>query len=123
MGEAAARRGTENRQRQRHIDVRCDDAEHAAITAAAARAGMTVGTFARHSLTGAPVLRAIRRPQVDRVELARALAAMGKIGSNINQLARAANGGTIPLEHELAEAAAATMAVCGALMKALGRGD
>ena len=95
MSEATGRRGTETRQRRRHIDVRCDDAEHAAFTAAAARAGMSVGAFLRHQAIGTPGPRAVRRPQVDRAELARVLAALGRYGSNVNQIARAANSGEI----------------------------
>jgi hypothetical protein len=119
----AARQGTEKRQRARLVAVRCTDAELAAIAAAAARVGMTIGAFMRHQAIGTPGPRAIRRPQVDRVELARVLAALGRYGSNVNQLARAANGGAIPLEHELAEAAAATLEMRDMLMRALGRGD
>ena len=124
MSETApARRGTETRQRGARIFVRCTNAELAAITASAERAGMAVAAFMRHQAIGTAGPRAIRRPQVDRVELARVLAALGRYGSNVNQLARAANGGAIPLEHELAEAAAATLEMRGMLMRALGRGD
>jgi len=123
VSEAAARQGTEKRQRSRLVAVRCTDAELATIAAAAARAGMAVGAFMRHQAIGTPGPRAIRRPQVDRVELARVLAALGRYGSNINQLARAANGGALPREDELAEAAAATLEMRGMLMRALGRPD
>jgi uncharacterized protein (DUF1778 family) len=123
MSEAASRRGTETRQRSRHVDVRCTDAELAAITAAAARAGMTVGAFMRHQAIGTAGPRAVRRPQVDRAELARVLAALGRLGSNVNQLARAANTGEIPARDELADAAVATREMRDALMRALGRGD
>jgi hypothetical protein len=67
---SAARQGTEKRQRGRLVAVRCTDAELASIAAAAARVGMTVGAFLRHQAIGTPGPRAIRRPQVDRVELA-----------------------------------------------------
>jgi HAMP domain-containing protein len=65
----------------------------------------------------------VRRPQVDRAELARVLAALGRLGSNVNQLARAANTGEIPARDELADAAVATREMRDALMRALGRGD
>ena len=124
MGEAAASRtGTEKRQRGARVFVRCTDTELATITAAAARAGMSVAAFMRRQAIGTAGPRAVRRPQVDRVELARVLAALGRYGSNVNQLARAANGGALPHEHELAEAAAATLEMRGMLMRALGRGD
>lgn len=82
---------------------------------------MTVGAFMRHQAIGTPGPRAVRRPQVDRVELARVLAALGRYGSNVNQLARAANAGAIPLQHELTEAASATLEMRDMLMRALGR--
>ncbi len=121
MDETGARRGTETRQRSRLVAVRCTDAELATITTAAARAGMTVGAFMRHQAIGTPGPRALRRPQVDRAELARVLAALGRFGSNVNQLARAANSGDIPARDELTEAATATLDMRAMLMRALGR--
>ena len=123
MSEAAASRsGTEKRQRGARVFVRCTDTELATIAAAAARAGMTVAAFMRQQATGTPGPRSIRRPQVDRVELARVLAALGRYGSNVNQLARSANMGEIPAAAELAEAAAAALEMRDMLMRALGRG-
>jgi hypothetical protein len=121
MGETTARRGTEKRQRSRLVAVRCTDAELATIATAAARAGMTVGAFMRHQAIGTPGPRALRRPQVDRAELSRVLAALGRFGSNVNQLAHAANCGEIPARHELTEAATATLDMRAMLMRALGR--
>ncbi len=113
----------EKRQRGGFIGVRCTPDELAAITAAAARTGMAVGGFMRHQAIGTPGPRAVRRPQVDRAELARVLAALGRYGSNVNQLARAAHCGEIPATAELAEIAVATREMRDALMRALGRGD
>jgi len=84
---------------------------------------MTVSAFMRHQLTGTTGPRSVRTPHVDRVELARVLAALGRYGSNVNQLAHAANSGEIPARDDLAAAAAATLEMRDALMKALGRGD
>lgn len=122
MSDAAVRSGTEKRQRSRLVAVRCTDAELATINAAAMRAGMAVGAFMRHQAIGTPGPRSVRRPQVDRVELARVLAALGRYGSNVNQLARVANSGGEPDSDELAAAAAATMDMRNMLMRALGRG-
>lgn len=49
--------------------------------------------------------RKARTPQVDHAALARALAALGasRIASNLNQLAKAANMGTLPLTPEVLE--------------------
>jgi hypothetical protein len=116
-------RRREKRQRGGFIGVRCTPDELAAITAAAARAGMSVGAFMRHQAIGTPGPRAVRRPQVDRAELARVLAALGRYGSNVNQLAHVANSGGIPPLDELTAACAAAMDMRNALMRALGRGD
>ena len=129
MSEAApARQGTEARQRRRLVAVRCTDAELATIEAGAARAGMSVGAFMRHQATGSAGPRAVRRPHADRALLAQVLGALGRYGSNLNQIAHRANAGEIPRwtiwDHEaLAEITAATRDMRAALMQALGRGD
>ena len=105
------------------VHVRLTQAQLAAVRADAARAGLSVGALARHHLTGSAGPRAVRTPPVDRVELARVLAALGRVGSNVNQLARAANMDEIPARDELAAAVAAVLQMRDALMQALGRGD
>lgn len=87
--------GTEKRQRQRVISFRVDPAEYDRIKAEADRAGVTVGTFARDMLIGAHAPRRVRRPPAEKAELARILGAVGKIGSNVNQLAAKANVGVL----------------------------
>ena len=105
------------------VRVRCTSDDLAAMTAHAERAGMSLSQYLRHRGTDGKARqpRASCRPTVERVELARVLAALGRYGSNVNQMARAANAGAIPLEHELAEAAAATLEMRDMLMRALGR--
>jgi hypothetical protein len=118
------RRGTEKRQRARHVDVRCTDAELATIAAAAERAGLTVGAFMRQQAIGTPGPRAMRRPIVQRVELAQVLGLLGRVGGNVNQLARAFNtDASTPEAIELAAIKGDTMAMRNALMRALGHGD
>lgn len=84
--------GSETRQRQAALRIRLTAAEHAAITAASERA-----------------------------ELARLLAELGKIGSNVNQIARALNGGGDAVPSDLAGAQADIAAIRAAIMLALGR--
>ncbi|HEX3983909.1 MAG TPA: plasmid mobilization relaxosome protein MobC [Acidisoma sp.] len=108
----------------RFVAVRCTDAEHATLTAAAAQAGLSVGAYLRTMALGSPGPRAVRRPSVERADLARLLGELGKIGSNVNQLARAANtSGDMPAVDELAAITADVRVLRDALMKALGRGD
>jgi hypothetical protein len=72
-------------------------------------------------LLGAPAPRQVRRPPVERKELARLLGELGKIGGNLNQLARAANTGVVIDATEVSEALAGLGAVRDAILTALGR--
>ncbi len=118
------RRGTEKRQRTQLVPVRCTEAERAAIVTNAARAGMTVGAYMRHQAIGTAGPRALRRPQVDKVELARALGLIGLYGSNVNQLARAANmHGDRLAADQLEDLKRELRDMRGALRRALGYGD
>lgn len=123
--DTAARRrsGSEKRQRRRSVAVRFTDDEAAALEGAASRAGLTTGAYLRILAFGTPGPRAARRPPVERVELARLLGQLGHVGSNVNQLARAANGGdelgAVTLQETLTDIRHATQAI----MKALGRGN
>lgn len=87
--------GTEKRQRQRVISFRVDPAEYDRIKTEADRGGVTVGTFARDVLIGAHAPRRVRRPPAEKAELVRILGELGKIGSNVNQLAAKANVGVL----------------------------
>ena len=93
--------GSETRVRNRHLTVRLSDDERAAVDAAAERAGLMPGSFARQALLGGPVPRQVRRPPVERKELARLLGELGKIGGNLNQLAKAANTGVLVYTGEI----------------------
>jgi hypothetical protein len=113
--------GTEKRIRDRSITVRLSDDERAAVDAAADRAGLTPGSYARQAMLGAPAPRQVRRPPVERRELARLLGELGKIGGNLNQLAKAANTGIVPYGNEIETALHGLQEVRGAILKALGR--
>lgn len=106
------------------VAVRCTADEHASLTAAATQAGLSVGAYLRTTALGSPSPRAVRRPPAEKEALARLLGAVGKVGGNVNQLARAANTtGDMPAPDELAAIAGDVRAIRAALMKALGRGD
>ena len=72
-----------------------------------------------------PVRRpARRRPAMDVQLLSRLLAAAGKLGGNVNQLARVANSsGALPAAAMLASIAAEVTALRDGLVAALGGGD
>ena len=115
--------GSETRQRGHVLRVRLTDAEQAAVAAAAERAGLTVGSYVRQTLLAAPAPRAVRRPVVERTALAQVLAAIGKVGGNINQLAHAVNAGwlRVATPGTLERAQADISDIRAALMRALGR--
>jgi hypothetical protein len=77
--------------RKRFIAVRCTEKEHAAIAEKAEEAGLAVGAFLRKLALGDAGPRAVRKPLAERKELARLVGHLGKIGSNINQLAHGFN--------------------------------
>lgn len=115
--------GTEKRQRQRIISFRVDKAEHERIKAEADRGGVTVGTFARDVLIGSQAPRRIRRPPTEKAELARILGELGKIGSNVNQLAAKANTGALRVLDPMAlmQTQECLDEMRDAVMRALGR--
>jgi hypothetical protein len=113
--------GTEKRVRTTHITIRLSPDERGAIDAAAERAGLAAGSHARAILLGAPQPRQVRRPPIERRELARLLGEIGRVGNNLNQIAHALNCGEEPDEPALAEALAELQPVRDAILTALGR--
>ena len=113
--------GSNKRQRGRMLSIRLTDAEAEQLQAVANRAGLSLGGFARQALLDAPPPRASRRPPIERAELAQLLAHVGKLGSNINQLAKYGNQGRLVDDPALAAAAADVAALRAAIMAALGR--
>ncbi|MDH6258428.1 hypothetical protein [Bradyrhizobium sp. BR13661] len=108
--------------KQAFIAVRCTAQERATITEAAAKSGLAVGAYLRATALGSPGPRAVRRPPVERKELARLLGHLGKVGSNLNQIAHAYNRDrNLPGLSELVEMRIDVGELRAALMKALGR--
>jgi hypothetical protein len=107
--------------RTKLIHLRCTDHERAAIKAVAEEAGFSVGAFLRLLALGDAGPRAVRRPPAERAELARILGELGKIGSNVNQIAKAIHTTrNLPSWSELAEIKADIARMCAAVLKALG---
>jgi hypothetical protein len=102
--------------------IRCTEEERVAIKAAADQAGLSVGAFVRALALGDAGPRAVRRPPVERKELARLLGHLGKVGSNLNQLAHAFNrDGRAPDRAELNDIRQYVVQMRDALLAALGR--
>ncbi len=104
------------------ISVRCTAEERSKIDEAARQAGLSIGAFLRALALGSAGPRAVRRPPIERKELARLLGHLGKVGSNLNQLAYAFNRDRrIPGLAELNAIRQQVGELRDALMKALGR--
>jgi hypothetical protein len=104
------------------ISVRCTAKERSKIDEAARQAGLSIGAYLRALALGDAGPRAVRRPPVERKELARLLGHLGKVGSNLNQLAHAFNSrGRVPGLAELNDIRSYVGQMRDALMAALGR--
>ena len=104
------------------ISVRCTAEERSKIDDAARQAGLSIGAYLRSLALGSAGPRAVRRPPIERKELARLLGHLGKVGSNLNQLAHAFNRDRrIPGLAELTAMRQQVGELRDALMKALGR--
>jgi len=93
-------------------------------------AGMSLGAYIRERLFGedaAPRKTRGKFPVKDHEALGRVLAALGssRLSSNLNQLAKAVNTGSLPVtpetEEDLREACAAVLVMREELLNALGR--
>jgi Bacterial mobilisation protein (MobC) len=93
---------TESKQKRRRTEalrIRLTEAERDAVNAAAEAAGVGPCSFARVVVVAAagqtptPAPRPRRAPSEPARDLARVIGALGQIGNNLNQLARAANSG------------------------------
>lgn len=113
--------GTEKRKRSAHLTIRLTPEEKAEIIAKAERAGLEPGSYARKTLLDEPPPRQVRRPPIERKELARLLGELGKVGSNLNQLARESNEGEPPYRREVLAVLASLLSVRDAVLVALGR--
>ena len=113
--------GSEKRVRSTHITIRLSPDERDSIDAKAVRAGLTTGSYSREILLDAPPPRQVRRPPVERQELARLLGQLGYIGNNLNQIARALNSGGDLDEPLFVRAIADLHQLRDAALQALGR--
>ena len=89
-----SRSGSNNRKLNRILAARFSDHEVQAIRRMAERHGQSVATLLRTTLLNIPApARSVRRPTVEVQAVARLLGELGKIGSNINQIAKEVNIG------------------------------
>ncbi len=86
-------RGTEIRQRRIVLTARFNETEAAAIRDKASKTGQSVGALVRAALLNQPMGPRIRTRPVDAKAIAQVLGQLGKIGSNVNQIAHHLNAG------------------------------
>ena len=78
---------TTSNKRTPPFSLRLSVDERLEIEKRADAAGLSLGGYCKSVILGTPPRR-FRRPQLDRVELARLLGALGSVGNNLNQLTR-----------------------------------
>jgi mobilization protein NikA len=106
------------------IAVRVTEGDRQRITDKAQESGLKIGGYLRALALGSAGARAVKRPRVEREQLARLLGEIGKLGSNVNQLAKWSNTARSAASvAELAQIRADIGAMREAVMKALDRGD
>lgn len=113
--------GSDKRRRGKVIASRCLDDEFNIIAAKADKAGLSLGAFMRAALLGDEGPRAQRRPPADHVALRQILGHVGRIGNNINQIARALNAQETAKLDDLPEALTAYLDIRKAIFEALGK--
>jgi hypothetical protein len=118
MAYRKKRSGSEQRKRAPIIGFRATDEERAQIEAAAARAGLTVGSYVRSRAIAAPITRAVRRPPVETAQLARLLGMLGAIGGTLQRLAQTPE---MAGSNEVQAAVGEFRTVAAAIMRALGK--
>jgi hypothetical protein len=115
--------GSEKRERQEGIRLRVNEAEKADIQARAEKAGLSVSGYLRAVAFGSDTHqpRAARRPPAEKATLAKLLGELGKIGSNLNQIAHRLNQGRDLEPAFLNEICAELRETNRALLDALGK--
>ncbi len=119
---SSKRSGSQRRQRAYKIGVGCNADELFAIHHNARAAGLSRAGYLRATGTGSPGPRAQRTPHINAQDLARAIAELNKIGSNLNQLTRVFNtGGATATARELAATLADIRTTAAAIRQIVGR--
>src|ERR1700679_3792712 len=115
-----ARRGSETRKKTHLVTSRYDAEEFAELEDAASRAGLTRASYQRVQSLAKPKTRSTRRAPIERELLAKVLGQLGKIGSNLNQIAHEAHLGR-DVRAEVFSELPALRGLVPQVLKALGR--
>jgi uncharacterized protein (DUF1778 family) len=112
--------GTEKRQLQARLSVRCTHAQRQKIAAAADAAGLSVSAYVLAVVFNQALERNVAVPKIDREALRQILAQLGRLNGNLYQIVRALNFRETPDLSALSAHREDVAAVCGAVMAALG---
>ena len=116
------RKASQKRQRQKSVNVGLTEEERRAVEEKAGCAGLSLSAFARHCLLGDPGPRAQRQPPINRQLLAQTIAELNKVGSNINQIAKALNSGHRVSLSAIEKATEELSVTLSAVIEATGKG-
>ena len=106
----------------RIVTIRFTPEQYEQISEKANRAANDIGPMIRTIVLGSPGPRAVKRPPIEKQLIAKLLGAIGKLGSNVNQIAKALNEGRdAPSRDDLAQMRADITLMRTAVMAALGR--
>lgn len=111
--------GSNKRLRDHTITVRLSDDERDQLTELSSRSGLAVGAFMRAAAFGEAGPRAQRRPPADHVALRQIIGHCGRIGNNLNQIAKQLNVSGQADIRELQEALAAILDIRSTILAAL----
>ena len=111
--------GSNKRQRGDTVTVRLSKDERETLEALASKSGMAAGAFMRAAAFGDSGPRAQRRAPADQQMLRQILGHLGKVGSNVNQIARQLNAGEQAAVPELRAALGAYLELRDAIFRAL----
>ncbi len=121
--EKKGRSGSAKRQRVKGVRAVVTPAEYDAIQERARNAGLSVGAYLRACALGDKGPRAKRAPPIQGDLLAQAIAALNRVGNNVNQIAHHLNAGGHPDRARIAENSDKLDACLSAILKALGRAE
>ncbi len=117
---ARSRSGSGKRKKTIPVTSRYDEAEFRQLDDAASQAGISRASYQRTQSLAKPNTRSVRRPPIEKELLARVLGQLGKVGGNLNQVARAVNTTGAEAE-EISAVIAEVRAAAREVMQALGR--
>jgi hypothetical protein len=116
------RSGSQRRQRNRSLQIAMTPEEFIVARERAAEAGLSPSSYGRTLLLGSSGPRARRSPPLNAELLAHAIGQLNRVGSNLNQIARALNAAQAVGTKDALETLADTRAAVGRILDIVGRG-